>query len=1396
MEKILGIDLGTNSIGWAIRDTSEIENQIIDKGVLTFEKGVGEEKGIEVPKVKARTEARGKRRNYQAEKYRKFSLLDCLIENKMCPLTMEELNEWRHYKKGVGRKYPQRKEFIEWLRFDFDGDGKPDFERLGLSKHESYYVFRAIIIDESKKEIFIKEPQIIGRVLYQLVQRRGYNNMFNLLDSDKDESDTIMKGGGDSGAVGVNAIVEYLDKYKTLGASLYHLQKETNCRIRKRYNLRSDFDFELQQICKIHNLENLLPLFRSAIIEQRPLRSQKGLVGFCTLEHPLKSATGKFYKAGKKRIALSHPLYEEFRTWVDINNLKIEAPEGVNKIDFLNNEIFPIFNRASDLKYTGKDKEKGLKERIEAKGGIIHSKFDAELDEENEGKKYKGNIFLNRVEKIFGDDWKEILKWDETLLGENKKGNYLRIEDVWHLIFDATITKQQTKDLGNRIIPILKKHFSNIDFQTKDFDGIRLQQGYASLSLATIKKILPYLKLGMLYSHAVFIANLESVFGKKLEEKTIEKLKTEYAQILKEHNANKAIYGIANSLISDRMNVRDRINMGEDYVLDKYDIQEIDNKIKDNFKSKIWNKKTKEEQLCFVEEVKKLYQDYLRQPLGMDKGRQFYKVYRIEEEVIKLLKNEYQISDERIKKYLWHPSEQEVYAPASIKADKDGVVFADENGKDILFLGDPNPISRGFKNPMAIKSLQFLKKLLNYLLQEKKIDSNTKIVVEIARELNDANNRAAIRSYQSEREKLRDNYKKEIEKYFDKEGNSNKAISPEMINRYELWIEQNKKCMYCTKNIECAEVMNGTAQIEHTIPAGLSQCSELFNLTLSHQHCNDAKAKRIPFQWTDNYELIKNNVKFMYAKYMDYKNKIEDALSKTKTATTKESKDRYIKNRHFYKMHLNYWKKKYGTFVLEEVTSQFRRQQLTDTQIITKYALPYLKTVFKKVEVQKGIITAEFRKIYQIQPQLEKKDRTKHSHHAIDAAVLTLIPPSSIRDFIRNKYFDDKEKGLEFHVKPKNWDNFKSEYIHSIENEVLINFQAQHRTLTPTIKKVRKRGEVQMFKDADGNKKNRKMKGDTIRGQLHKESIYGAILKPLYDENEKAINEKGKFLHEEKVSFVKRMHLEINTLFGFKYDKKTKDIDKFKKQFENIIDPIVRKLVLKHIDEQIENGVEPETIFNTPLYMPNKKGTKSNPIRRVRVFQGNINPPTIKKVEGDIHVYLSKFPHKQNIYADNTEYISMSCYTGFDEGNKEVFLFKPLTTLGKSKEKQIAQSISHNRIAYDFSWEIKPGLKLILKKSNEENLKNLSESELIKRIYKVNNFYPAYVGKYEYFYASLHFHLAVVSSEISNSKISKDINYDNPIKSSLVRINLAKSNFLIENIHFEIKLDGKINWLF
>jgi CRISPR-associated endonuclease Csn1 len=1413
MEKILGIDLGTNSIGWAIRDTSETDNQIIDKGVLTFDKGVGEEKGIEVPKVKARTAARGKRHNYQAEKYRKYNLLETLIENKMCPLTIEELNAWRHYKKGIGRRYPQRKEFIEWLRFDFDGNGKPDFERFGLSKHESYYVFRAFVIDENKKEIFKKEPHIIGRVLYQIVQRRGYNNIYNLTDDDKEKlSGTIENGGGDSGAEGVKNIRPFIEKHKGLGAALYYLQKETNERIRKRYNLRSYFEQEIDLICQVQNIEHLKEDIKKAIVWQRPLQSQKGLVGFCTLDRPLKSKTGKYYKKGSKRIPLSHPIYEEFRTWVDINNLKLEAPSGVNLNDFIEENVLPIFNKATDFHYSNKmDKKgketKGLRDKIEKLGGKIHAKFDLELAEETDGKKYKANKFLNKIEKLFGNNWKEILRWKETLnnILKPKNAGYLRVEDIWHLLYDANITKGQ-KNIGEKIMPILQKHFPSIAFDINDFKSITLDKGYASLSEQTIKCILPYLKQGMLYSHAVFVANLEKVFQKKLDTETLAKLKEDYSKINDYIKASKEINNIINGLISDSYNEQN-YSKGKNYNLSDIDINDINQKIKDNFKSKIWNQKTKAEKELFVDDIKKKYEYFLQQDIhGTDKGRQFYKTERIADKLRELLISKYDVDEKSIDKNIWHPSEQEVYSPAYIKADKDGVIITDGNGKDIYFLGDPNPISRGFKNPMAIKTLQYLKKLLNYLLETGKIDSSTKINLEIARELNDANTRAAIQKYNGYRKTLRDNIIKDIKEYYVNEKLSNVNISEELIQRYELWKEQKEKCMYCTKHIECAEVFNGKAQVEHTIPQGISHCNEMFNLTLAHVHCNDTKAKRFPTQWTDNYDLIHKNVGFMYAKYIEHKEKHEDTFKKAKSASDKAAKDTIIKERHYQKRHLIYWKKKYETFIIEEVTNQFRRQQLTDTQVITKYALPYLKTVFKRVEVLKGIDTAMFRKIYQINTEVENKDRTKHSHHAIDAAVLTLIPPSSIKEFIRKEYHQAKENNLPYTNTPMHWQNYNSKYIRDIEDKVIINFQPQYRTLTPTSKKVRKRGEIKIFKNEEGNKMIRKSQGDTIRGQLHDDTFFGAIKQPIYNEvNGKFIPKtdgKGNFIFQKNDKRKDDLFFVTRHREGLAYLKSFEDIE------EMVIDPNLKAYLKKEIQNRIDIGQTFEKALLEPIWAFGKKqdknGNSLNPIRhlrtRIRAGGGLIeNPANVRERKN----FISEAEYKNQYYASNGGIVACGLYELEIEGKliRETQIFSILEVSHTKKARDINQAIPVNfektikkkKHLIPLFAALKPRQKVLFYKNDINELDDLNENDILKRLYTIIGFDD---GKIYFKHHLNAMNDAELKHELERIGIPKKgaskFNFDFPIpKLSFTKDNF---NFAIEGKHFEIKLDGKIEW--
>ena len=96
--------------------------------------------------------------------------------------------------------------------------------------------------------------------------------------------------------------------------------------------MRKDYEAELKRICEVQNISSAdYEKLWKAIIWQRPLRTQKGLVGNC------------IYEKGKKRISVSHPLYEEYRTWVFINNLNIIPPVGENKHEYIQTKIYPLF---------------------------------------------------------------------------------------------------------------------------------------------------------------------------------------------------------------------------------------------------------------------------------------------------------------------------------------------------------------------------------------------------------------------------------------------------------------------------------------------------------------------------------------------------------------------------------------------------------------------------------------------------------------------------------------------------------------------------------------------------------------------------------------------------------------------------------------------------------------------------------------------------------------------------------------------------------------------------------------------------------------------------------------------------------------------------------------------
>src|SRR5690606_20107561 len=108
------------------------------------------------------------------------------------------------------------------------------------------------------------------------------------------------------------------------------------------------------------------------------------------------------------------------------------------------------------------------------------------------------------LKNVLGEDWKtrrfKYKTYDAKGREVIRSVDYL---DLWHLLSVSTSVIYLEDYAKNKLGLDSKK--------AKSFSKIRLKKVYSSLSLNAIKKILPYLKEGLLYSHAVFMANIENI---------------------------------------------------------------------------------------------------------------------------------------------------------------------------------------------------------------------------------------------------------------------------------------------------------------------------------------------------------------------------------------------------------------------------------------------------------------------------------------------------------------------------------------------------------------------------------------------------------------------------------------------------------------------------------------------------------------------------------------------------------------------------------------------------------------------------------------------------------------------------------------------------------------------
>jgi CRISPR-associated endonuclease Csn1 len=1318
---------------------------------------------------------------------------------------MEELRLWSvgNWKevngknKNLGRLYPiQNEDYQRWLAFDPVYFGEKGISENGKPLRKNPYDLRFELLNTNESNEFIKK-QKVGRAFYQMVQRRGFKSSRKSGNSAYAKNEDIEKLKTENSNFHIATLAkEKLDKGERFRASGV---------IQRKY-----FEDEFYAICEKQSLDKyLIESLHKAMYYVRPLRSQKGLVGNCTLEK------------GKARIPVSHPKFEEYRALAFINNIKWREKGNQTY------EPIPISLKKKILEELFFRKlEKGTN-----KGKVntdSYFKFDEIINRYSENGKYEFNYknkpnvstcpLIAELMNIFENEWQNKfieeensyginwsgLKIEYTVKYGNKKGEKrtLGVDEIWHLLFDYI----QTKDNQESLEIFCKEVLGFDEGKSKAFASTGVPHGYGSLSYSAISKILPFLQNGYIYSEAVSFANLKKVLGNKFEANK-EEAKSIIANTIKEVEIQKEKFNIVNGLIQAYFseNYNNTRAKGVDNHIKEMAYQDTIDKLKKYFGEADWDKKSESERKKYEDEILTLYLKFLEgkqekeekasSRLGKNPEIDYYKLPRLDEAIQVKLKVKFGLDDTSLKK-MYHPSDIDMYP----KSKSDVKVRINGYEQIVKQLESPQPPSKGWKNPMAMRTLHELRHLINYLLRVGKIDTETKVVVEMARELNDANKRWAIQTYQRYREEENKEFAKAIfgvakEKYPNLNENdieninkvrlwweqieNNEDVYKEIkalkddVQKYRLWKEQECVCIYTGKTISLTDLFDGTqTQIMHTFPASKSFDNSLANLTVGDAfYNNEIQSDLIPSELPNykedkvingkTYTAIEPRLKKWKEKVESIQSLVDERIKRAKRAIDPESKSKAIKEKNLYQIELNYWKKKILTFTAKQIPNTWKNSQLVDTQIISKYARAYLKTVFEKVDVQKGEVTSIFKEIYSIKGD-EQKDRSKHSHHAIDAATLTLIPGSAKRESILTEYFKAKENWSKFHIKP--YESFDSSHLLVIENKVLINHIVHDKTLTETFKHIKKRGK----------KTGRIAQGDSIRGRLHKETFFGAIKALERNEQGYPIKEKGKF---KTITNPKTGENEI-------WIVARKPITEIKLDKGIIKDVIVDELLKQHLQTQINKGKD-----LTELTDFNNK-----PIRhiRMRVKAGVGYLSKEKAMPIKTQVYQSKHEHKRDVLTQNEENYLFLLYEGINEKGKTIRGYRILNlfdiarlkikNIHQIKKEPEFQTLKKGKEELRLKVILKAGDKVIFYEKDKDEITKGNAHSRIFKIFKFNE--PTTNTAYLY--------LQNIIEARPDNMLEKGEKAFNPDKyQARLELTTDKMNCLFEREDFEIKLDGE-----
>ncbi len=933
-----------------------------------------------------------------------------------------------------------------------------------------------------------------------------------------------------------------------------------------------------------------LYLFMDDIIfYQRPLKSQKSNISGCQLEFRKykrkNSETGieETIKEPIKAISKSHPLFQEFRTWQWIQNLRIYDTTGL--MSDITKELLKHENDWVELfEFLQSKKEVEQKHIIKY---FIDKKLIDKANKENyrwnyvEDKKYPfaetHSQFINRLKKIPGINNPELFLSEKTLVGSSENGQYIsREEQLWHIIYSISDLNDYISALGKFA---LKHNISKENFIESFKKFPPFNSDYASYSKKALNKLVPLMRMGKYWNE-----------------------------------------NLINSLVIERANsIMERVNALN--VKEDYSEKDLKNALS---------------QVCDDDINKQLVKSFIpfkgKTPTkGLNTYQATYLVYRRHSETGDIQKwttpADIDIFLKNFKQHSLRNPIVEQVVTETLRVVKDIWNFYGKGEKG-FFNEIHVELGREMKNPadkrkrLSQKNSENentnhrIKELLKELMEDNSVEGNVKSYSPSQQELLKIYEEGIFQNPNAKYEKISEDEIAKIRK--------NSTPSPKDIQRYRLWLEQGYISPYTGKLIGLSDLFTEKYQIEHIIPQSRYFDNSLSNKVICESDVNQDKGNKTAYEYlkNNNGSIINGHKLFSLEEYETHVNKyFKNNDQKRKNLLSEDIPEGFINRQ----MNDSRYISRLVKGLLSNIVRQDGEQEAT-----SKHLLPVTGAVTSKLKNDWGlndkwneIIAPRFKRLneitktnnfgfwdndinafrIQVPDEISKgfnKKRIDHRHHALDALVIACTTRDHTHYLsalnAEHENYSLKDKLL---VKNKQgdftkhfqmpWNGFATDAKNELE-KTIISFKQNTRVINKTNNKFwsykDENGNLNIGKDGKQKKKLRKQtKGDNwaIRKALHKETVSG-----VYNID----TPKGKIATSVRTSLA--------------------DI-KNEKHLDKITDQRIKEVILpnhlkKYLDEKgkpkFDVAFSPEGIedLNKNIIELNN-GKKHQPIRKVKMYE-------------------------------------------------------------------------------------------------------------------------------------------------------------------------------------------------